>query len=530
VTGSVFHHPEFGEVGISVHQDITERKQAQEDLRQSEERFRGVFERSPLGLALIQPDFRLARVNPSLCRMSGYSEAELVGMNPLEFTHPDDLEKSAALAEQLFKGEIPSYQLEKRYVKKSGEIIWVNMTATILRDREGRPVLGLGIAEDITERKHADEALRILTLRLSLATRSASMGIWEWNLRTDQAIWDDILFEIFGVPKQASVTREEWARRIHPDDLANVEAFLATGVRTKAQASVEFRLIRPDGSLRHVSATGGPLLDDSGEATGVVGVAVDVTERKQLEAKLEASRAQVVASARLSSLGMMAGGIAHEINNPLSIIHALASDLEEVAKEKSSVQSLLVAHKTAIIRETTERIAKIVKSLRQISREGAGDALRPTALAKILQETLEICQARFKAHGVKLLLPPSVPKLSVLCREVQIEQALLNLVLNAFDAVVEQEGERWVKVEVATGDDAATISVIDNGPGIPPENRSRIGEPFFTTKEVGKGTGLGLSLSKTIAEEHGGKLEYGEGGGCTRFSMILPLASIAEAA
>ena len=103
------------------------------------ELFRSVFEISPLGLALIRPDYRLAKVNASLSRMSGYSEAELTGMNPFDFTHPEDLEKSMALAQSLFKGEIPFYQIEKRYVKKSGEIIWATLTATILRDQQGRP-------------------------------------------------------------------------------------------------------------------------------------------------------------------------------------------------------------------------------------------------------------------------------------------------------------------------------------------------------------------------------------------------------
>jgi PAS domain S-box-containing protein len=388
---------------LMVVRDVSERKQAEEALRQSEERFRGVFEMSPLGLALIQPDYRLAKVNPSLCRMSGYSEVELVGMNPFDITHPDDREMSMGLAERLFRGEIPFYQVEKRYMKKDGEIIWGNLTATILRDREGRPLVGLGMIQDITERKH-------------------------------------------------------------------------------------------------------------------------------MEAKLEANREQMVASARLSALGMMAGGVAHEINNPISIIHAMASDLEEMVEEEGSVPPQVVARKSAIIRETAERIARIVKAMRQISREGAGDPFRSARLSKILGETLEICRARFKANEVKLLIPQDIPELNVFCREVQIEQALLNLLQNALDAVMEQKGERWVKLEVFDRGDSVSIAVIDSGPGIQPEHRSRIMEPFFTTKDVGKGVGLGLSLSKTIAEEHGGKLECSEDHGHTRFSLLLPLARTVEAA
>lgn len=256
----------------------------------------------------------------------------------------------------------------------------------------------------------------------------------------------------------------------------------------------------------------------------------DITERRRLEEDLEATRLQAVALARLSALGMMAGGIAHEINNPVAIIHTMASDLTEIVEEDGSVPPETVAQKSTVIRQTAERIAKIVKSLRQISREGTADPSRLTPLAKIVAETLEVCRAKFKANGVELILPTTIPEVSVLCREVQISQALLNLLQNAFDAVFEQEDERWVRLEVQSREDSVAISVIDSGPGIPVELRSRVGEPFFTTKPVGKGTGLGLSLSKSIAQDHGGDIEYGEERGHTRFSLVLPLGGKADAA
>jgi PAS domain S-box-containing protein len=305
-----------------------------------------------------------------------------------------------------------------------------------------------------------------------------------------------------------------------------VDAFSLPRIRPMGEGTELFAR-RKDGSEFPVEVAVSSLR--SGEEVQVLVAVRDITARKQLEEDLEATRVQAIASARLSALGMMAGGIAHEINNPLGIIHSMASDLTEMADE-GSVTPQTVARKGAAISETTERIARIVKSLRQISREGAGDPLRPTPLPKIVAETLEICRAKFKANSVELFVPRAIPEVSVLCREVQIAQALLNLLQNAFDAVLDQEGERWVRLEVENGDYSVALSVIDNGPGIPPELRSHLGEPFFTTKPVGKGTGLGLSLSKTIAEDHGGNLEYSEDHGRTRFSLVLPLAGKADAA
>jgi PAS domain S-box-containing protein len=749
-------------------------RRGSEALRQSEERFRRVFEESPIGLALLRRNSLIAKANTALCRMVGYSEAELIDRSFRDITHPSDPWVDGMLAERLFNGEIPSYQTEKRYVKKNGEIVRADITASVIHDSQGRPLYGLATIEDVTERrrteaelrlgseiithmeegvclvrpddnvivhtnpkfermygyepgelvgkqitvlnasadpspetlaqdiwkeimrsgawsgellkrrkdgttllsavtvsrfrhpeygfvgvsihrdvteqkraaqrlaeqatvlnlahdaiivrdlnykitfwnrgaeetygwtagqaqgqdirdiiptrfptgchdieamlqkqegwegelqhttrdgrklvmdsrwsllldeqkkpwailqinrditarKRAEEEMRSLGERLSLATRTASIGVWDWDLRGDSATWDQTLYEIFGIPNTGSMSYAKWARLVHRDDLARTEALLQRAIQNKARYVSEFRIIRPDGELRHVSAAAGVVLDAKGNAVRLVGTTVDITERKRMEAEIESGKEQVVASARLSALGMMAGGIAHEINNPLSIIHALASDLIETVEVEDAVPPRLVLRNSLRIRETADRIARIIKSLRQISREGSRDPLHPVPIGKILDDTLEICRERFRAHSVELLLPEVMPDWMVSCREVQIAQVLLNLLQNAFDAVVEFPGERWVRLELESHDDSVAISVTDSGPGIPSELRSRIMEPFFTTKAVGKGTGLGLSLSKTIAEEHGGKLVCGQARGHTRFSLVLPLTPQAEA-
>jgi PAS domain S-box-containing protein len=651
ITASTVRHHKFGLAAISIHQDITERKCQQEALRESEELFRGLVEQSPVGVSLMGMDYRLVKVNPAYSRMLGYSEDELTKMTVLDLTLPEDRSATVNLAEGLFVSGGPLQKIEKRYITKSGQIIWARINASVIHDSQGKPIYGMGIIEDITDRKRSEEELRVLSQRLSLAVKSAALGIWEWDLRTDLGVWNERMFEIFRIQSKSHVRREDWEPRIYREDLPRVDVFMEDIVRNRAPQTTEFRVALPDGALRYVSALGGPIWDEKGNPSGVVGVALDVTERKQAEHKLakqaalldlahdailacdlegritfwsrgamdtygwsaaeavgissskllrtefpvsgeevravvlaqggwegelvhttrdgrqlvmasrwslerdeagapkailqinrditvrkqledqiESSREQAAAAARLSALGMMAGGVAHEINNPLAIIHALASDLIEQIDDRGAVPPEAVARSSRKIVETSERIAHIVKSLRKISREGTKDRYYPVRIGKILEETLEMTRARFEARGVKLIVPGSIPDLTVSCREVQIEQVVLNLLQNAFEAVIDQRGERWVRVDVAAKDGDAVVSVIDSGPGVPYDLRDYIGQPFFTTKEVGKGAGLGLSLSKTIAEEHGGRVEYDEESGHTRFSLILPLARQAEAA
>jgi C4-dicarboxylate-specific signal transduction histidine kinase len=218
----------------------------------------------------------------------------------------------------------------------------------------------------------------------------------------------------------------------------------------------------------------------------------------------------------------MAGGIAHEINNPLGIIHAYASDLREMAREES-VSAADVERTSARIAETAERIGSIVKSLRFIAREGDADPVQPASLREVIERVLDLSRERCRMHSVRLSCSPIVATLQVPCREVQIAQVMMNLLQNAFDAVEETTNEKWIEVEVRATVDSVVVSVIDSGPGVPEEIRDRIMEPFFTTKPVGKGMGLGLSLARSIARQHGGDLTVGEHQGHTCFTLALPL-------
>jgi PAS domain S-box-containing protein len=253
-------------------------------------------------------------------------------------------------------------------------------------------------------------------------------------------------------------------------------------------------------------------------------VGVETTQQKRVQTQLETERARLVASSKMSTLGEMAAGIAHEINNPLAIIMGRTAQAKMLL-DCEELNLPMIKQVLSKIDAVSHRIATIVSGLKTFAREGSCESKIPVPLIKIIEETLELCQSRFKAHGIQLELPVALSAcLKVTCRSVQISQVLLNLLQNAFDAVAattDQEEERWVKIAVDLDKEWITLSVTNSGPIIEKAAVDRIFEPFFTTKPLGKGTGLGLSISKGIVEDHGGKLFVDLSKSFTTFAFVL---------
>lgn len=248
-----------------------------------------------------------------------------------------------------------------------------------------------------------------------------------------------------------------------------------------------------------------------------------------LEAKTQIVKQQelLILTSKMSSLGEMAGGIAHEINTPLAVIALKVELLKEAAKTSDFTASArqVVEDACVIIERTTSRIAKIITGLRAFARDGASDPFQTTDIKSIVEDTLDLCSEKFRSSGVDLQVNMPEHSLFLSCRSTQIEQVLLNLLNNSFDAI-ETLNPKWIKIEVLDLGEQIELSVTDSGYGIAPAIRSKLAQPFFTTKDVGKGTGLGLSISRGIVMDHGGALSLDEQSPHTRFVIVLPKSSI----
>ena len=231
-------------------------------------------------------------------------------------------------------------------------------------------------------------------------------------------------------------------------------------------------------------------------------------------------QAKLVDASRLAALGEMAAGVAHEINNPLSIIVSSVHSIERRIKDNN----LEVEHLQSNLNKMTsssQRIVNIVKSLKIYSRDGKKDELKKENLSHVINDSLFYCKEKFSHSGIALNIE-SIPNVNIHCKISQISQVIINLLNNSYDSFDDKTTHPEVRVSFKLERNKVIVYIIDNGRGIPNEIREKIMNPFFTTKPAGKGTGLGLSLSKEIIEQHGGELKLHDSEGQTIFSFSLP--------
>lgn len=258
-------------------------------------------------------------------------------------------------------------------------------------------------------------------------------------------------------------------------------------------------------------------------------ISIDITKEKELEEEIEQARAQTFSKSKLATLGEMAGGIAHEINNPITVISSLNRIILK-SVESGNYDIEKIKKYTSDIENTVVRISKIISGLRNVSRDASQEEYGEFCLGDVLEDVLPLVTEKFRNNNVLLKVDLNSPEYSFKfpCRRIQLSQVFLNLLNNSFDAL-ETFDNKWIEIKCIMDEKSLKLKFIDSGTGIPRQLQEKIFQPFFTTKEIGKGTGLGLSLSNSIISNHGGIFKIDNQCPNTCFEIILPKIQVAKA-
>jgi PAS domain S-box-containing protein len=286
-----------GSVFLSVINDITERKRAEQVLRQSEERFRATFEQAAVGIAHVALDGRFMRVNRKFADIVGYTRDEVQALSFQVITHPDDLDSDLALVRQLLDGAIATYSMEKRYVRKDGAPVWINLTKSLVRGPSGEPDYLIAVLEEIEARKHGEAALRESEERHRLASEAAQVGMWFWQVPTDSLVWTPICKKLFGLDPDQEVSYGVFENALHPDDRERTRLVIQRSWDERCDYRIEYRALWRDGTVHWLAALGRSYYDAKGQVERMMGVVIDIDDRKQAEESLRLQGAALAAAA-----------------------------------------------------------------------------------------------------------------------------------------------------------------------------------------------------------------------------------------
>ena len=518
-------HPE--KIIGSMH-DITERKRAEEALRESEERFRSLYENSTVGLYRTTPDGKIILANPTLIKMLGYSSFEELASRNLEQEGFEPSFKRKNFIEQIeINGEVIG--LEVAWARKDGSIVYVRESARVIRDPHGKTLYYDGSVEDVTQRKLAE--LTGKQTEKILANEQFLMKTLLDNV-PDQIYFKDMesrfirinksLAERFGLsdPGQAAgktdfdFFTEEHARQAFEDEQKIIHTQQPT-------VAFEEKETWPDGHETWILTNKLPLRDKTEKIIGTFGISRDITQQKKLQS-------QLLQTQKVQSIGTLAGGIAHDFNNILGIILAFVSILERSEGDKEKISKSVNA-----ITQAVGRGAALVRQILTFARQ-TGVTVKPLLIPTLIREIVTMLKETFpELIEFSVTIENNIP--SINADQSQLHQVLLNLCVNARDAMP-KGGIIGIEVKTvasqtliqqfpeARGDRYVSIGVSDTGIGMDEATKSRIFDPFFTTKEQGKGTGLGLSVVYGVIQDHHGFIsvesKVGQG---TTFHLYIPV-------
>jgi len=470
-----------------------------EALRENEERFRRTFELAGSGLAHIGMDRRFIRVNPRLCEILGYPEQELLKLRGKDISHPQDADVINRERPRLYSGEIDEVRLEKRYIRKDGQVVWVHFSMVVERDAAGGPKYEIAVYEDITARRNAEEALRQSEERYRRTFELASSGLAHVGLDGRFLRVNRRMCEIFGYSEAelCSLTAKDIS---HPEDRDAADVPRARVIAGDIDsARLEKRYIRKDGRVVWVAIAIAMERDAAGRPLYAISVLDDVTERKQAEAALREAHEDLKRSN--SELEQFAYVASHDLQEPLRMVSSYTQLLGRRYAGKLDADA---AEFMGYIVDGAARMKQLIEDLLAYSRVGMrAKELKPVELSAALRRALANLKVAMDEAGGSVTHDP-LPSLPA--DEVQLAQVFQNLIGNALK--FRSPAAPRIHVGVAEKDAHFEISVRDNGIGIEPQYFERIFMLFQRLHNKGEypGTGIGLAIVKKVVERHGGHI------------------------
>jgi two-component system NtrC family sensor kinase len=498
--------------------DITERKKFERDLRDSEEKLRNLFERVRHGLFISSKEGKFLDCNQALLDMLGYTtKEEFLKINIAQdlYVNPEDRN---TLKERIERdGHVEDWEVE--FKKKNGDKITVLLTGYPIKNEKGEVVGYQGINLDISERKQIENELREANEFFKNLIESSVDGIIAADMKGNIFIFNK------GAEALTGYTAEEVIGKLHITKIypEGVAKEIMKKLRSPEYGGVgkfiptQLNVVNRSGEEIHVQLSAALIYDGKGQQVASVGIFTDLRSRIMMEKKLQETHLQLVSSEKMASLGKLAAGIAHEINNPLGGILIYSSLMIEDLPEEDSRRGDL-----ARIVQEAGRCKEIVKSLLEFARQ-TEPKMESTDINRAINDGLFFLVNQALFHNIRIVknLDSFLP--FVRGNASQLKQVFMNIVVNAAEAM-HGNGVLTITTSPAPDRKAIFVEFTDTGEGIPEENLTRIFDPFFTTKDVGKGTGLGLATSYGIVEDHGGKIgvksKVGEG---TAFTIELPI-------